>query len=650
MAFLTNSNLYNNYPNPFNPVTKIKFDYSPLERGVRRTGCVCDGLTIYDILGKEVATLVNEQLKPGTYEAEFDGSNYPSGVYFYTLETETFVQTKKDGFNKMKKIIYIFIIFYFHFLIVPAQAQFQFTIGGTNDEYGCSVIQTTDGGYAMTGYTYSFGAGDADLYIVKLNSSGSVQWTKTMGWAGNDFAGTMVQTSDNGYVLAGYTVPYGSIYYDMLIIKLDTAGSVQWCRVINRTNYEYVTSVKQTADGGYILIGISATGGTFTDEFFLVKLNSAGTYQWSKTYGGPGDDIATSVIQTQDGGYAVAGLSNSFGPYNVFTIIKTDSLGNIQWNRLIEASGTGSHVYSIIQISDGSFVLAGEFSPIGVSPYDMYIVKLNSSGSIQWTRTVGGTGYDKANSVVQSTDGGFILAGYTNSFGAGNNDFYIVKLNSSGVLQWSKTVGGTGDDQAQSIIKTTDGGFVAAGYTSSFGTGGKDMFIVKFDPSGNTCGNTTSPSSSFGTSGTATNPTFSVVTQNPTVTSPTPTTGTGGILTTICIVGIPSAPTLVSPPNGSFNQPSTIRFIWNKPLYAASYRIQIALDSLFTNIVVNDSTIADSTILVANLTVNKYYWWRVNAKNESGTSPYSTIWRFGTFPVGVKEISSGIPEQIRTLQ
>ena len=176
-----------------------------------------------------------------------------------------------------------------------------------------------------------------------------------------------------------------------------------------------------------------------------MKLNSAGTYQWSKTYGGPGDDIATSVIQTQDGGYAVAGLSNSFGPYNVFTIIKTDSLGNIQWNRLIEASGTGSHVYSIIQISDGSFVLAGEFSPIGVSPYDMYIVKLNSSGSIQWTRTVGGTGYDKANSVVQSTDGGFILAGYTNSFGAGNNDFYIVKLNSSGtyfsgVKLWAEPV------------------------------------------------------------------------------------------------------------------------------------------------------------------------------------------------------------------
>jgi len=457
----------------------------------------------------------------------------------------------------------------------------------------------------------------------------------------------MVQTSDNGYVLAGYTVPYGSIYYDMLIVKLDASGLIQWTRVIHRTNYEYVTSVKQTTDGGYILLGMSATGGPFTDEFFLVKLNAAGTYQWSKTYGGPGDDIATSVIQTQDGGYALAGLSNSFGPYNVFMIIKTDSLGNIQWNRLIQESGTGCHIYSLIQISDGSFILAGEFTPTGISPYDMYIVKLNSSGSIQWTRTVGGTGYDMANSVVQCADSGFILAGYTNSFGSGNNDMYIVKINSSGNLSWSKTVGGTGDEQAQSIIKTTDGGFVVVGYTTSFGAGSKDYYIVKLDSAGNTCGNSTSPASITGTRGAATNPALTVINQNPVVTSPTPILGSGGVLTTICSTGPPLPPVLAAPPNGSYNQPSTVRFTWNKSVSALTYRLQVALDSQFTNLTVNDSTIADSTILVANLTVNKYYWWRVNAKNAVGTSPYSTVWRFGTFFVGLNQIGTEIPKEYK---
>ena len=379
---------------------------------------------------------------------------------------------------------------------------------------------------------------------------------------------------------------------------------------------------------------------------YIVKLNSAGTYQWSKTYGGTHDEVAYSIIQTADGGLAFAGLSNSFGPYNEFTIIKTDNLGNIQWNRLIEESGTGSHVYSIIQTSDGGFALAGEFTLTGTINYDMYIVKLSSSGAIQWTRTMGGTGYDKASSVIQTTDGGYVLGGYTSSYGAGGDDMYIVKLNSSGTLLWSKTVGGTGDEQAQSVAKSTDGGFVAAGYTSSFGTGGKDVFIVKFDTTGNTCGNTTSPSSSFSSSGTATNPTFSVVTQNPTITTPTYVTGTGGILTTICgNTQPPSPPILVSPPNGSYNEPSSVRFIWNKPFYTSTYRLQIALDSVFSNMVYNDSALTDSTIVVANLLSNKYYWWHVNAKNSYGVSPYSSIWKFGTFPVGVKQVNTDVPNK-----
>ena len=168
----------------------------------------------------------------------------------------------------------------------------------------------------------------------------------------------------------------------------------------------------------------------------------------------------------------------------------------------------------------------------------MYIIKLSSSGSLQWTRTLGGTGDDKAQSIMQTTDAGFVVAGYTNSFGAGNYDMYIVKLNNSGTLQWSRTLGGSGDDQAQSITKTNDGGFIVAGYTESFGAGVKDFYIVKFDANGNTCGNTITPSTISGTIGTLVTPTTIVTTQNPTVTSPTPTSNSGGTLTTICFVGI----------------------------------------------------------------------------------------------------------------
>lgn len=547
----------------------------------------------------------------------------------------------------MKKIFFLLLIGCCTTHYLNAQSQWQRTIGGTNHDQANCIIMTNDGGFAVAGYTYSFASGYEDMYIVKCTVSGSILWTKSIGGINSDIARSIIQTPDGGYAIAGDTYDYSSTTADWLIIRLDAAGNIQWTRTINRAAYDYACSIVQTTDGGYAISGVSSTGGVFSSDMFIVKLNSAGNILWSKTYGGSHDEPAYCIIKTSEGGLAFAGYSNSFGPYNLFNFIKTDNDGNIQWNRLIGESGTGSHIYSIKQTTDGGYVLAGEHTPTGTGNYDMYVVKLNSSGTIQWTRTIIGTGYDMANSVFQTIDGSYILSGYTNSYGAGGNDIFIVKLNNSGVLQWSKTVGGTGDDQAISVIDANDGGFIATGYTTSFGNGGKDIFIVKFDESGNTCGNTTSPVSSTGTSGTATSPTFTVVTQNPAVTTSAPTIGSGGILTTICITAPPLPPFLVSPPNNSFNQLSTVRFIWNKSIGALTYRLQVAQDSLFTNMIVNDSTLADSTILVTNLLTNRYYWWRVNAKNVIGTSPYSSVWKFGTFLVGLNQISTEIPKEFK---
>ena len=533
----------------------------------------------------------------------------------------------------MKKIILILFFTSFTIIHIAAQSQFQRTIGGTNNDQAYSIIQTTDGGYVAAGYTYSFATVNMDIYIVKLNSSGTLQWTKTIGGTSEELASSIIQTTDGGFALAGYTRPTETWNSDFYIVKLDATGSFQWSRTLDRANYDFATSIIQTTAGGFAIGGYSATGGVFTDDIYIVKLDTGGTYQWSKTYGGSHDDIAYSIIQTTDGGFALAGLSDSYGPYNVFYITKLDSSGMLQWNRLIGETGTGGDAACIIQTTDGGFALAGEFTPTGTGNYRMYIVKLSSSGTLQWTRTLGGTGNEKAQSIIQTADGDFVVAGYTNSFGAGNYDMYIAKLNSSGSLVWSKTVGGIGDDQAQSISKTNDGGFVVAGYTESFGAGAKDIYIVKFDANGNTCGNSFTPSTISGTSGTLETPSTIVTTQNPIVNSPTPTINSGGTLTTICFVEppqIPLPPTLISPINSAINQPTTIRFNWNKSQSATSYRFQLALDSLFTNMVVNDSTFSDSTALVVNLLNNTTYWWRVNAKNSVGTSPYSAVWHFRT--------------------
>jgi len=390
----------------------------------------------------------------------------------------------------MKKIIFISCAIFLSspFWITEeafAQTQWQRTIGGTIFEEASSIIPTTDGGYITAGWR---GGGGNDMYIVKLDGSVNIQWSKTVGGTNEDYVQSIIQTADDGYAVAGRSFVSGG--FDMYIVKLDGSGNLQWSKTIGGvggTNHDDASSIIQATDGGYISAGWTNSFGAGNSDMYIVKLDVNGALQWSKTVGGTDLDAAHSIIQTTDGGYAVAGLSNSFG--------------------------------------------AGSL--------DMYIVKLDGSGNLQWGKTVGGTGLDRAFSIIQTTDGGYISAGWTNSFGAGGSDMYIVKLSSSGTLIWSKTVGGTNNDAGYSIIRTTDGGYAVTGSTNSFGAGNYDMYIVKLDVNGNTCGNSTSPPSQTGTGGVLGTPTPTVMTITPTVTTPSPTVSSGGTVTTICgFVGI----------------------------------------------------------------------------------------------------------------
>jgi hypothetical protein len=437
----------------------------------------------------------------------------------------------------MKKIIFTFLFFNFNFLITTAQPQFQKTIGGTNHDCAYSIIQTTDGGFALAGYTYSFAAGYQDMYIVKLSSTGAIQWTRTVGGTGNDLALSIIQTTDGGYATVGYTNSFGTGGYDFFIVKLDANGVLQWCRIIDRASDDSGWSIIQTADGGFVIAGLSATGGVFTSDVFIVKLNMNGTFQWSKTYGGSEDEVVFSIIQTSDGSLIAAGYTDSFGlGGNNFYILKLDTTGTLQWSRTVGGTGPNGQAYSIIQTTDGGFAIAGVTEAFGAGSYDMHIVKLSSSGTLQWTRTAGGSSEDCAYSIVQTPDGGYIATGYTTSFGV--SDCYTVKLNSSGVPQWSKIYGGSGTEVSRSIIKATGGGFVIAGESNSFGAGGDDFYIVKIDSLGNTCGYTSLPSTISGTGGTLGTPNTTVSSASPTIISPSPVIGSGGILLTLCVTGI----------------------------------------------------------------------------------------------------------------
>jgi hypothetical protein len=443
--------------------------------------------------------------------------------------------------KSIKIILFTFALCSLFFVICPiwmpsAQAQIQFerAFGGTGYDQANSIVQTTDGGYAVAGVTNSFGAGNYDFYIVKLDGSGNPQWSKTVGGTGDDEVSPIIRTTDGGYAVAGFTNSFGAGGYDFYIVKLSSTGGLQWSKTVGGTGTDEVSSIVQTTDGGYAVAGVTNSFGAGGYDFYIVKLSSTGGLQWSKTVGGTGTDEVSSIIQTTDGGYAVAGYTTSFGAGNYdMYIMKLDVNGNIQWSKTVGGINA-DYASCVIQTSDGGYAAAGETNSFGAGNNDMYIVKLSSNGGLQWTRTVGGTSFDYANSIIQTTDGGYAVAGSTTSYGAGNNDMYIVKLDGSGNLQWSRTVGGSNAEYGYSIVQTTDGGYTLAGTTTSFGMGSYDMFVVKLDAGGNTCANTTSPSSISGSGGYLGSPTVISNSSSPTVTSPSSSSGTGGTVTSIC--------------------------------------------------------------------------------------------------------------------
>ena len=219
--------------------------------------------------------------------------------------------------------------------------QWNRAVGGANEDVALAIVQTTDGGYAVAGYTYSFGAGDRDYYIVKLDASGNLQWNKTFGGVNYEYGETIVQTNDGGYAMAGFTYSFGAGNGDFYIVKLDAGGNFQWNKTIGGTDADYCLSVIQTTDGGYALAGQVNSFGAGSNDFYVVKLDSLGTLQWTRWVGGLYLDYGESIIQITDGGYAIGrDLTYSFGAGEQdLYLVKLDTGGNFQWNKSVGGTG-----------------------------------------------------------------------------------------------------------------------------------------------------------------------------------------------------------------------------------------------------------------------------------------------------------------------
>ncbi len=461
----------------------------------------------------------------------------------------------------MKKLFTL--LFFFAAATAFAQApgiQWQKTLGGSLADYGGSVRQTRDGGYIMAGSSSSSDGdvpgnkGNADLWVVKTDGANTIQWAKNYGGSAKDGDAVMVDlTADGGYVVVattGSASPSGPNPLppidgdvtnnrgdkDYWVLKLDSNGALQWQKCLGGRYDDAGTSIHQTTDSGYIVCGYTSSdngdvaGGGFhagSADAWVVKLNDTGMVEWGKCLGGGNLDYGREARQTADGGYIVACLTASadgdvtgnHGGYEAW-VVKLSSGGAMQWQKCLGGTGTDD-AYGILQANDGGYVMAGKTASSdgdvtfnhGNGTDDYWVVKLDNTGNtIQWQRTFGGSSSEAARGIQKVPSGGYVVTGYSLSNdgdvtghhgGTNKNDYWILKLNSSGNLVWQTSLGGTDDDYAYAIEPTTGGGFIAGGYTYS--TDGDvasrhtdaEYWMVKLNPDPTAVSNINTPETFF---------------------------------------------------------------------------------------------------------------------------------------------------------
>lgn len=436
----------------------------------------------------------------------------------------------------MKKTITVVCILQLAFLkseCLLAQApviEWEHSYGGSNNDDAFSVRQTTDGGFIAVGSATSYDGdvtglhGNGDMWVLRIDNGGSIRWQKCFGGSSIDDGHSIVQTPDGGYCALGMsqsidgdvTGNHGIV--DFWLARIDSGGSLLWQKSLGGSGNDYAYGLDNTSDGGFILSGSSrSSDGDVSinhgnEDYWIVKTDSAGGIEWEKSFGGTGPDRAQAAHQTRDGGYIVAGFSNSSdgdvaGNHGAEDgwILKLDATGGIQWQKSIGGTN-GDGMYDLRQTTDSGYIVSGySYSNDGdVSGLhgtdDCWVVKLDSVGNIEWQHPVGGTGYEYGYAAEQASNGGYIVAGGTTSNNgeiSGNHstgnipDWNVVKLDEYGVIEWQLCLGGTAYDDARWIEQSSDGGFIVAGNSKSddgdisghhSGTNTSDFWIVKLSP------------------------------------------------------------------------------------------------------------------------------------------------------------------------
>lgn len=366
--------------------------------------------------------------------------------------------------------------------------------GGAGDDGAKAISNTSDGGYVITGTASGLGAGGYDVLIMKYDAFGNIQWKKTWGGAGDDNGYNVIQTMDGGYVVAGFTYN-GANDYDAFLLKYDKAGSYSWCKRWGGALKDYSRGLYQLNDGSIVVTSGTLSYGAGGRDLLLQKFDSMGNISWSKTWGGAQDDWGYGVLQTPDGGFAIAGTVQSYnGTFEAY-IMKLDNNFNIAWCKSWGGSGI-DFGHAFIQTTESSnvyYYMTGDTNSYGSGNADMFLVKYDNSGNLVWNRTWGGSAADVGTSIVQSVDGYIMVSGITSSYGS-TKDTFTSKFDTNGNLIWSTKFASNSNpntlylERFADMVNASYGGFAISTDISGYGAGSYDMLLLKMDSSGNIAG------------------------------------------------------------------------------------------------------------------------------------------------------------------
>jgi hypothetical protein len=359
------------------------------------------------------------------------------------------------------------------------------TLGSNVSELVTGIVQAEDGGIVVCGYTIASAFGDNDIFVVKMDASGNVVWSNLYGGSGNDQAQAIEKTADGGYIIGGTTV--FNTLFDPLSIKLDAAGNVQWSKYYSFWNEDYGNNITQTNDGGYIMTGYTNSAGSGENDIYSLKLDASGSIQWGGLYGGNFSEFGNSIRPTGDGGYVIGGYTYSFGEFGDGILLKIFGDGVLAWTRTY--GGSGFDNIKDLQISSNGLIACGSTVSFGLATEDAYIFNIDNSGFVYWCKTFGGNvlGIDQFTRVRQTPDGGFIASGFMQNTNENGLDMSVVKLYGDGAFNWCKIFGGVSNDNASAMSIKSDGGYLVAGATSSFGAGANDVYLQSLKADGTGC-------------------------------------------------------------------------------------------------------------------------------------------------------------------